>query len=154
MMKMPSSTRMWLMLAILLSLMPLVAASPLQFLFDFWAERTTIERVVLGILAFFVFAGFTGLDGGEPQRLTPVELSDASSPENPRVFFDMTIGGKDAGRIEMELFKGLVPKTAENFRCLCTGEKGVGKSGKPLHYKGSCFHRVIPSFMCQGMRIL
>ncbi|EPY39178.1 peptidyl-prolyl cis-trans isomerase A (cyclophilin A) [Angomonas deanei] len=50
----------------------------------------------------------------------------------------------------MELFKDVVPKTAENFRALCTGEKGTGRSGKALHFKGSKFHRIIPQFMCQG----
>merc|ERR1712083_592977 len=66
------------------------------------------------------------------------------------VFFDMTIGGAAAGRIEMELRADVAPKTVENFRALCTGEKGTGKSGKPLHYKGSTFHRIIPNFMIQG----
>lgn len=69
---------------------------------------------------------------------------------NPRVFFDITIGAKAAGRIVFELFADVVPKTAENFRALCTGEKGMGKQGKALHYKGSRFHRVIQQFMCQG----
>jgi len=73
------------------------------------------------------------------------------NPLNPQVFFEICIGGTPTGRIVMELYKDSVPKTAENFRCLCTGEKGLGqKFGQPLHYKGSSFHRVIPDFMCQG----
>eukprot|EP00316_Scyphosphaera_apsteinii_P017641 CAMPEP_0119312368 /NCGR_PEP_ID=MMETSP1333-20130426/26157_1 /TAXON_ID=418940 /ORGANISM="Scyphosphaera apsteinii, Strain RCC1455" /LENGTH=198 /DNA_ID=CAMNT_0007316979 /DNA_START=207 /DNA_END=803 /DNA_ORIENTATION=+ len=70
--------------------------------------------------------------------------------QNPMCYFDVTIGGKPAGRLVFELYADVVPKTAENFRCLCTGEKGTGKSGKPLWYKDSTFHRVIPGFMCQG----
>ncbi len=69
---------------------------------------------------------------------------------NPRVFFDITLAGKPAGRVVFELFADVVPRTAENFRALCTGEKGMGPSGKPLHYKGSGFHRIISQFMCQG----
>ena len=69
---------------------------------------------------------------------------------NPQVFFDISIGGSPAGRVVFELFADVVPRTAENFRALCTGEKGNGQSGKPLHFKGSAFHRIIKGFMCQG----
>jgi len=75
-------------------------------------------------------------------------MANADTSANPRVWFDMQFHAtngkvKSLGRINMVLRKDVVPKTAENFRALCTGEKGFG-------YKGSIFHRVIPEFMCQG----
>ncbi|KAF8819192.1 putative cyclophilin 1 [Cardiosporidium cionae] len=64
---------------------------------------------------------------------------------NPRVFMDVSVDENPIGRIEFELFADKTPKTAENFRALCTGEKG-----SKLHYKGIKFHRIIPDFMIQG----
>jgi len=78
-----------------------------------------------------------------------VTIADAHSDENPIVFLDIEMGGEILGRIVIELFANVCPKTAENFRALCTGEKGVGQLGKPLHYKNSIFHRVIKDFMLQ-----
>lgn len=74
----------------------------------------------------------------------------SSQYRHPNVFFDIEIGGREAGRIVFALYADTTPKTCENFRALCTGEKGKGKTGKDLHYKGSNFHRVIPDFMLQG----
>ncbi len=69
-------------------------------------------------------------------------------PKNPKVFFDITIGSKAAGRIVIELFVDMTPKTSENFRGLCTGEYGVGKeSKKKLHYLGCKVHRIIDDFV-------
>mmetsp|Transcript_23159 Transcript_23159/g.52242 ORF Transcript_23159/g.52242 Transcript_23159/m.52242 type:complete len:119 (-) Transcript_23159:576-932(-) len=66
------------------------------------------------------------------------------NPSNPFVFLEIEIGGKYLGRIEIELKADAAPKTAENFRLLCTGEKGFG-------YQDSIFHRIIPGFMAQGL---
>jgi len=72
-------------------------------------------------------------------------LAGPAFAENPKVAIDVSIGGEPAGTVEMELFADVVPKTAENFRVLCSGEKG-----EDMRYAGSPFHRVIPEFMIQG----
>ena len=70
--------------------------------------------------------------------------------ENPRVFFDIEVGGEPCGRVVMTLRADVAPKTVNNFRALSTGEKGTGRSGKALSFRGCRFHRIIPEFMCQG----
>ena len=78
----------------------------------------------------------------------------AESPANgkvtEKVYFEVEAAGQPLGRIVIGLFGDDVPRTVKNFSALSTGEMGVGKSGKPLSYKGSVFHRVIPGFMLQG----
>ncbi|CAM9147032.1 unnamed protein product [Ectocarpus sp. 4 AP-2014] len=84
-----------------------------------------------------------------------------ANTKNPRVFLDIEIAdatgaksrlakGKNVGRITLELFENAVPRTAENFRALCTGEKPRGSSGFPLSFLGNIFHRIVPNFMAQG----
>ena len=71
-------------------------------------------------------------------------------PKNPKVYMDFTIGAKPAGRVVFELYTDLTPKTAENFRGLCTGEYGIGKvSKKKLHYLGTKVHRIVDDFVVQ-----
>ena len=86
--------------------------------------------------------------GVAPQEPTPAQEVQS---KNVQVFFEIAIDGTSAGRIEFELFADIVPRTAENFRCLCTGEMGRSQKTKQrLSFEGSVFHRIIPSFMCQG----
>jgi peptidylprolyl isomerase len=77
-------------------------------------------------------------------------LASGAQTITSKVFFDIDIEGMGTQRVVFGLFGDVVPRTADNFRALCTGEKGMGKKGKPLHYKGSIFHRIIPQFMVQG----
>ena len=82
-------------------------------------------------------------------EITPYEPGDC----RPVVFFDMAVGDQALGRVEVTLHDDVCPRTCENFRCLCTGERGdfvEGSRRTPLWYKGSRFHRVIPDFMAQG----
>jgi len=72
------------------------------------------------------------------------------NPANPVVFFDVTIGGAAVGRVKMELWKDVCPKTAENFRKFCTGEHKNPRDMQPMGYKNVEFHRVIKDFMIQG----
>ncbi|KAI4217342.1 MAG: hypothetical protein LQ351_000651 [Letrouitia transgressa] len=76
-------------------------------------------------------------------------MADTSLPTNPVVFFDISLGGEPLGRIQIQLFADVVPRTAENFRQYCTGETKDAR-GFAQGYKGSKFHRVIREFMIQG----
>ena len=82
--------------------------------------------------------------------LFAVSLADTLDTVTEKVFFDITIDDEPAGRIVFGLFGDTVPKTAKNFATLCSGSAGLGNLGKPLHFKDSSFHRIIPQFMAQG----
>ena len=73
----------------------------------------------------------------------------AAVDDNPVVFLDITVGGAHVGRLEIELFAGVAPRSCENFRALCVGSYGYGDSCK-LHYSGCRIHRVVPGFCVQG----
>jgi len=103
------------------------------------------EKAAFGGMFGRVDGGFYGDKKGPDIPITPNAKGD-----NPHVYFDVKHGDTDIGRVIMQLYADVTPKTADNFRALCTGEKGDGNLGKPLHYKGCSFHRVIKDFMIQG----
>jgi len=103
----------------------------------FFSRLICNKTVNTGSLLFSANVGAWGAWTANSSRFLSAEAP------RPRVYFDLSADGEKLGRVTMELRSDVVPKTAENFRALCTGEKGFG-------YKGSIFHRVIPQFMCQG----
>jgi peptidylprolyl isomerase len=123
-------------------------SDPLEFAME-WAKENPM-MICIGIYALYsIYSTF--IASGAPSGVKELALADAAAAEeNVKVFLDIKIGDADPGRVEMLLFSKHYPKTAENFRALCTGEKGKGQSGKELSFNGSGFHRIIPGFMCQG----
>ena len=99
-------------------------------------------------------AAFGGMFGKvsmyDEKKGPPKVMVPNANGDNPHVFFEIKHGDEILGKVIMQLYADITPKTAENFRSLCTGEKGEGGMGKPLHYKGCGFHRVIKDFMIQG----
>ncbi|KAF4694337.1 Peptidyl-prolyl cis-trans isomerase H [Perkinsus olseni] len=100
----------------------------------------------IGVLLVYVMSSMKSSNAGLQQAI-PMHRP-VRNPENPVVFMDVSVGGSAIGRIRMELYKDVAPKTVENFRQLCTGEFKL--NGVPIGYKGSTFHRVIRDFMIQG----
>ena len=151
-----------------------------------WFAHPTVQKAIqfFPVIVMLIMQIYFHTRG--PIKGKKKTLKEAADAADPTVFFDITIGGKPAGRIESELhctldhtlrpsascphapcatltsrahpsprravslFAKVCPRTCENFRLLCTGEKGKGRAGKPLHFKGSSFHRVIPGFMLHG----
>lgn len=88
---------------------------------------------------------------GKEEEAQENDSSISKANSRYRCYFDISLGGLPAGRIVFELYAEVTPKTVENFRALCTGEKGIGKTTeKALHYKNAIFHRVVKDFMIQS----
>lgn len=104
-----------------------------------WTVRNPVTFIIIMLIVKKIGDKMFGIEMPKGPQLSVKMVSG----DNPVVYMDMEIGGKAAGRIEIELFDRVVPKTAENFLKLCLKKKGKG-------YEGSTFHRVIPGFMCQG----
>ncbi|XP_007126625.3 peptidyl-prolyl cis-trans isomerase A-like isoform X1 [Physeter macrocephalus] len=126
-----------------------ISSHPEGCLFVLFMVSFAVQKLLSFIRShLFIFISVT-LRGGSKRILLalqtppPQNLPRCPTMVNPTVFFDIAVNGEPLGRVSFELFADKVPKTAENFCALSSGEKGFG-------YKGSCFHRIIPGFMCQG----
>mmetsp|Transcript_29119 Transcript_29119/g.83478 ORF Transcript_29119/g.83478 Transcript_29119/m.83478 type:complete len:428 (-) Transcript_29119:127-1410(-) len=92
-----------------------------------------------------------GWSGGATRPDSEANQPQAIKVKRPKVYLEITIDTRPLGRIVLELFGDVVPKTVESFRCLCTGERGLSAvSGKPLHFKDSVFHKIVPGKFIQG----
>ena len=89
-------------------------------------------------------------DMGRWEYLLKAQYAPPDDTPTVRTYMEIAVDGESVGRVEFGLFGNQVPRTVENFRCLCTGEKGMGAGGAPLSFVGSPFHRIIPGFMLQG----
>ncbi|KAK3221311.1 hypothetical protein Dsin_008336 [Dipteronia sinensis] len=115
-----------------------------------WKRSSKREVCYRHDIGLFPTAFFVNLLVVRRSRTSEVLMCADTLMMNPRVLFDLSIGGHPAGRIVIELFADSTPITTENFRALCTREKGISTVGKPLHYKGSTFHRLMLEYMVYG----
>lgn len=115
------------------------------------SATSKITRVLSAIPATAgLLMAFTATASNAVEAVTS-EAEDPLEKITNKVYFDISVNGQEKGRIVIGLFGKTVPKTVENFRALCTGEKGYSvKTGKALTFAGSSFHRIIPEFMIQG----
>ncbi|KAJ6402961.1 PEPTIDYL-PROLYL CIS-TRANS ISOMERASE [Salix viminalis] len=111
--------------------------------FPAWVVQPKCLVLFVVLLIFLIFAFISPKQDEVKEEEQEYEITH-------RVFLDVDIDDQRQGRIVIGLYGKDASKTAENFRALCTGEKGKGASGKPLHYKGTPFHRIISGFMIQG----
>lgn len=108
-------------------------------------KRVSIMNILMTILTLVLTVGVNGSNEEKVEKANFI---------THLVFLDLEVDGEYLGRIELGLFGKVAPKAAENFAALADGTAGIGKNGKPLHYKGNVFHRIIPGMLAQAGDII